>query len=118
MSDDVLIFAVIATATVLVMTQMVRLWRASMLHRTIRDAISRDNPSLPALIDGIDDGQPARFNDDRTGLVLFALALALLLFGLIQGDADDIRTLGGAALFPGLVGAALLVRHYVLRSGR
>jgi hypothetical protein len=44
--------------------------------------------------------------------VLIAIAIALALFGLIQGDQDDIRNLGGAALFPGLVGVALLIRYY------
>lgn len=109
MTEAVLIAVIVMTAIVLIVRQIVRLFRARMLHHTIRDAIARDSASLPALLDGIDE-KPAASNDDRTGLVLVALGLALALLGLVQADVD----LAGAALFPGLVGAALLLRHYVL----
>lgn len=112
MGQDVLIFGVLTTGAVLIVTQLVRLLGASMLHRTIREAISRDSAAVPALLDGVGKPQSATPNDDRTAMVLIALGLALFLFGLIQGDPDDIRNLGGAALFPILVGAALLIRHF------
>jgi hypothetical protein len=116
MGEDVLIFAVLTTGAVLMVTQLGRLIKASIQHRTIREAISRDNDSVQALLAGVEEQQPSGSNDDRTALVLLALALALFLFGLIQGDPEDLRNLGGAALFPGLVGLALLIRHYMLRK--
>ena len=41
--DVILIFAVLTTGAVLIIIQLGRLWRAGMLHKTIREAISRDN---------------------------------------------------------------------------
>lgn len=115
MGEDVLVFAVLTTGVVLISTQVGRLWRASMQHKTIREALSRDSASVPALLAGIEEPRPGGANDDRTAFVLVALALALFLFGLIQGDPDDLRNLGGAALFPGLVGVALMIRHAMAR---
>ena len=115
MGEDVLVFAVLTTGAVLIATQVGRLWRASMQHRTIREALSRDSASVPALLAGIEEPRPGGGNDDRTAFVLIALALALFLFGLIQGDPDDLRNMGGAALFPGLVGVALMIRHKLAR---
>jgi hypothetical protein len=115
MGDDVLIFAVMTTGAVLVAIHIGRLIRSAIQHKTIREAISRDNDCVPALLAGVEEPKPTGSSDDRTAYVLIALALALFLFGLIQGDADDIRTLGGAALFPGLVGLALLIRYHLAR---
>lgn len=112
MGEDVLVFAVLTTGLVLGLTQIARLWRAAMQHKTIREAISRDSAAVPALLAGVELEQgPSGANDDRTAAVLLALGLALFLFGLIQGDPDDLRNMGGAALFPTLVGVALLIRH-------
>lgn len=116
MDQDVLIFAVLTTGAVLVVTQLGRLIKAAIQHRTIREAISRNNDSVHALLAGVEEEQPSGSNDDRTALVLLALALALFLFGLIQGRPDDLRNLGGAALFPGMVGLALLLRYHLARK--
>ena len=115
MGEDVLIFATLTTGAVLIVTHAGRLIQSSIQHRTIREALSRDSTSVPALLAGIEEQQPKGANDDRMAFVLLAIALALFLFGLIQGDPDDLRNMGGAALFPGLVGAALLIRHYFAR---
>jgi len=117
MGEDVLIFAVLTTGIVLGLTQIARLWRAGMQHKTIREAISRDSSAVPALLAGVElEQRPSGANDDRTAFVLIALGLALFLFALIQGDPDDLRNMGGAALFPTLVGLALLFRHYLAKK--
>lgn len=115
MGEDVLIFAVLTTGAVLIVSHLGRLYRTSVQHRTIREAISRDNAAVPALLAGIEEPQPGTANDDRTGIVLIALALALFGFGLLQGDPEDLRNMGGAALFPGFVGIALLLRYWSAR---
>jgi hypothetical protein len=115
MGEDVLIFAVLTTGAVLIISHAGRLLRTMVLHKTVREAISRDNAAVPELLKGIEEPQQGAGNDDRTGLVLVALAAALFLFGLIQGDADDLRNMGGAALFPAFVGAALLVRYHLAK---
>ena len=115
MGEDVLIFAVLTTGVVLGLTQVARLWRAGMQHKTIREAISRDSAAVPELLAGVEPQQrPSGGNDDRTALVLIALGLALLAFAAVQGDVEDIRNLGGAALFPIFVGLALLLRQYLV----
>jgi hypothetical protein len=118
MEFDVLIFGVLTAGAVLIVNQLARIVRARILHRTIREAIGRDSAFLPALLEGVEEkAAPAR--DDRTGLVLIALGTAVFLFGVVQGDADDIRNMAGIALFPFLVGVVLLVRFlYIRRGGR
>ncbi|MEA3044253.1 MAG: hypothetical protein QOJ53_1959 [Sphingomonadales bacterium] len=117
MGEDVLIFAVLTTGVVLGLTQVARLWRAGMQHKTIREAISRDSPAVADLLAGAElEQQPSGSNDDRTAVVLIALGAALFLFAVIQGDPDDLRNMGGAALFPTFVGVALLIRHYFAKK--
>ena len=118
MEFDVLIFGVLTMGAVLIVNQLARIVRTGMLHKTIRRAIGSDSEAVQALLAGIEE-QPAPNSDDRTGLVLVALAAAIFLFGVIQGDAEDIRNMAGIALFPFFVGAALLGRYvYGKRTGR
>jgi hypothetical protein len=97
-----------------------RLVQAWLLHLTLRRAIDRDSKLAPTLVERIgggDIGAPpvGSGTDDRTGLILVAAGLALGGFSLVVGDPEWVRYGLGGALFPLLVGAALLVRHYVLR---
>lgn len=98
---------------------LVRLVQAWMLHRTLRAAIKQDSEQAGILIDRIGQGglgsKAEAGPDDRTGLVLIAVGVALAGFSMIAGDPEWLRYGLGAALFPGLVGAALLIRHYALR---
>ena len=115
MPTEFFTFGVIATAIVLIVGHLVRLWRTAIHHRTLRDAISRDSDKLqPLLSEGLEPA-PSRPDDTRNALLLIALALALVAFGLIQGDPEDIRSLSGGAVFPGFVGLALLVRDRWLK---
>jgi hypothetical protein len=97
-----------------------RLVQAWLLHRTLREAISKDSAHAGMLVDRIgrnDSGGPRMEtgSDDRTGLVLVALGIAIAGFSLIVGDLEWMRYGLGAALFPALVGAALLLRHHLQR---
>jgi hypothetical protein len=116
MPTEVFTFGVIGTVMVLITAQIVRLWRTAIFHKTLRDAISRGNDTLaPLVAEGLEP-PPQPGNDLRNALILIAIALALVAFGLIQGDEDDIRNLSGAAVFPGFVGLALLIRERWLKS--
>ena len=97
--------------------QLLRLLHAWMLHQTLRRAVASDAPVAGALVDKIDkrmDRQGELPGDDRNGLVLVALGLAIAGFGLIQQD-DSTRVALGAALFPLLVGLALLLRDFLVK---
>ena len=98
---------------------LVRFFRAWLLHSTLRRAIERDSSAAPALIDRIgamESGRNPLGNDDRNGMVLIALALAMSGFAIIAiDDQGVIRLVLGGALFPLLVGAVLLWRHKLLK---
>jgi hypothetical protein len=107
---------VVSAALLLAVFLLMRLIQSWMLHRAINRAIDAKSDVAPILVDKVD--QPFRLSgpgempgDDRNGLVLVAIGLAMAGFGTIQGDEDVIRIAAGAALFPLFVGIALLVRR-------
>ncbi len=98
---------------------LLRLIQAWLLHRTLRDAIKKDSAHAGMLVDRLGRADLTEVGqgpgtDDRTGLVLIAVGIALAGFSLIVGDYEWLRYGLGAALFPSLVGAALLIRHRLL----
>jgi hypothetical protein len=99
----------IVTAIVLVITQLARLRVASLLHKTIREAVNANSPLAPKLIERLDQ-KPTAESDARTGLILLAVAVAFVLFGVIQGRFDWLQSLAGIAMFPAAVGGVLLWR--------
>jgi hypothetical protein len=118
MEADIIITISLVTAFVMFVNQAGRIIRSNSMHRTIRDALSRDSNLTPELLDRIDEGRNGGFGDSRTGLILVALSAAMIVYGLIQGDSDDIRNLASMAVFPLFVGAALLGRvWYLARRG-
>jgi len=103
---------------------LARLINAWMLHRSIRRALDAKSDTALAMIDklnkpyeqfGFGRGGDAP-GDDRNGLVLLAIGLAMAGFGLIQGHEQLIRVAAGAALFPAFVGIALLYRRRLARA--
>ena len=97
-----------------------RLIQAWMLHRSLREAIKRDSAHAGMLVDRIGRNDLGGLRaeagtDDRTGMVLIAIGIAIAGFTLIANQQDWLRLGLGAALFPTLVGAALLLRHYLVR---
>ncbi|WP_422059026.1 hypothetical protein [Sphingopyxis sp.] len=103
---------------------LARLLHAWMLHRSIRRAIEAKSDAVDAMIDKLNKpyehlgaGRTGDApGDDRNGLVLLAIGLAMAGFGLIQGHEQLIRISAGAALFPAFVGAALLYRRRLARA--
>lgn len=119
MEADIVITIALATAVVLIVNQLGRVLRTMMMHRTVREALTRESALAPELLDRIGEEKPGgSFGDDRIGVVLIAIGLAVIGFGLLAADADDVRNAAGVALFPLLVGGALLGRHLVLRRSR
>jgi hypothetical protein len=115
MAGDIIISIAVATAIVLIFNQLARVVRTMILHRTIRKGMIHNSALTPELLDRIETQKPeTAFGDDRIGLVLLAIGLAIIGFGIIQGDPDDIRNTAGVALFPLFVGAVLFGRHIYL----
>lgn len=98
---------------------LARLLHAWMLHRSIRRAIEGKSEHVGAMIDKLNKPYEHVGNsavrdvpgDDRNGLVLLAIGLAMAGFGVIQGHEQLIRVSAGAALFPVFVGLALIIRR-------
>src|SRR5687768_12953872 len=111
MSEDVLTFAIAATALVLIASHIRRMLQTRARHSTLREAMTLNSPILSQLVqtDG-EDATSAR-GDGRTAAILIALALALAIAGFVQGGERNIRDFLTLALFPGFVGAALLIRE-------
>jgi len=104
---------------------LARLLHAWMLHKSIRRALEAKSDAALPMIDklnkpyehlgfGLRQGDAP--GDDRNGLVLLAIGLAMAGFGLIQGHEQIIRVAAGAALFPAFVGIALLYRRRLMRA--
>ena len=118
MEADIVITISLVAGFAILVTQIGRIIRTSAMHRTVREALTRDSNLTPDLLEKIEQEKNEGFGDTRLGLVLVALAAALVVFGLIQGDAEDIRNLASIAVFPLFVGAALLGRiWYLARRG-
>ena len=103
---------------------LARLLHAWMLHRSIRRALEAKSDAALPMIDKLNKPyEQFAFGrsgdapgDDRNGLVLLAIGLAMAGFGLIQGHEQLIRVSAGAALFPAFVGIALLYRRRLARA--
>lgn len=115
MEADIIIGIAIATAAVLIVNQLGRVLRALMLHRTIRKGMIHGSAITPELLEKIEEQKPASGGDDRTGLVLMALAAAIIGFGALAAATDDLRDVIGISLFPMFVGAVLFGRHWYNR---
>lgn len=107
---------------------LARLIHAWMMHRSIRRALEAKSDAVSPLIEKLNkpyehlgpwtagSATANASNEDRNGLVLLAIGLAMAGFGLIQGHEQVIRAAAGAALFPAFVGIALLVRRRLARA--
>ena len=116
MEVDIIISLAIATVCVTLIMQLSRIMRVYAMHRTVREALSRESSLTPELLDRMEQNKSWSFGDGRIGIVLVAIAAALIVFGLIEGDPNDIRESTEIAIFPLFVGAALLGRLWYLRS--
>lgn len=95
-------------AVVLIVGQIVGGVARRSLHKAITTAITTNSPFAEPLIARLERRMP--FSEKLIGLVLVALALAIAgAGGLVSDSWEDGRQALAAALFPGLVGAALLL---------
>jgi hypothetical protein len=112
---DIIGALILMTIAVLIINHVTRLFQAMMLHRTVRDALSRDSTVSTELLDRIAESKPILGGDDRIGLILIALGAAMIAFGLLQGDLEVRQNVASASVFPLFVGAVLIGRYVVVR---
>ena len=127
-SDVVIIFdslfdmfgnAAVAAMFAIGLFLLARIIHAFMIHRSVRKAIEAKSGDASALIDKLnkpyeiagDEVKRPRAGDDRLALVLIAIGIAIAGFGLVLGEEEVIRGSIGAALFPLLIGGALMVNR-------
>ena len=88
---------------------------------TLREAIRAGQPIDPHLLASLQDS-PKRTREGLRigGFVTIAVAIALVGFGFLleraSGDDQILLVMSGVALFPGLVGVALLLASATMRS--
>ena len=93
------------------------------LHDTLRVAYERGQPVPPELIEAIQRGEkPYRTpeRDLRTGVILIAVALAMVTLGATIGhfeDDDGLWIMAAAASFPGFIGLAFIA-FWTAKRGR
>ena len=116
MEADIAGFITVGLVIAFVAGQIFRTLRTYAAQKTLREAITRGVTVTPEMLIEAEKTPPAGSNDLRNGMVLIALSLAILCFGLIQGSNDAIKGFGGISLFPLFVGIALLLRLRISRN--
>ena len=118
MEVDIIISLGIAVVILFTIAQASRTIRSGAMHKTLRKAIEQGQTLDPELIERLDRAPEPGVADQRIGLVLVALALALFAAGVINPGEDNYRQLFTIALFPLFVGAALLARPWLAKRSR
>lgn len=118
MEVDIIISIGIAAVLLFTIAQLSRIIRSNAMHKTLRKAIEQGQPLDPELIERLDRTPESGVADQRIGLVLVALALALFAASAMNPGQDNYRQLVTIALFPLFVGAALLARPWLARRFR
>ena len=113
--DQQLLLAFIAVGVFIAAFHFMRLRHDTQDHRTLQEAIRAGSPLAEELMAQLRD-RPRR-RSQTTGLVLIAIALAMLGAGLIKGTEAEIRSAAAAALFPALIGAVIWARALPKRRG-
>jgi uncharacterized membrane protein YdjX (TVP38/TMEM64 family) len=113
--DQQLLLAFMAAGLFIAAFHFMRLRHDNQDQKTLQEAIRADSPIAPELFEQIRD-RPRR-RSQTTGLVLIALAVAILGSGLIQGGEQNIRSAASAALFPALIGIVVSWRSILKRRG-
>ena len=110
MEVDIIISIAIAAVVLFTIAQGSWIVRAIAMHKTLRKAIEQGQALSPETIERLDRTPEPGVADQRIGLVLIAIAIALFIASALNPGQDNWRQLVTIGLFPLLVGGALLAR--------
>lgn len=113
--DRELLLAFVACGFFIAVFHLLRLRQDAHLHQTLQEAIRANSPIVPELLEQLKH-RPRR-RTQTTGLVLFAIAAAILVAGLVQGSATEIKSAAAAAVFPAFIGLVIFWRSLLKRPG-
>jgi hypothetical protein len=113
--DQELLLAFVVGALFIATFHFMRLRHDNQDQKTLQEAIRADSPIAAELFEQLRD-RPRR-RSQTTGIVLIAIAVAILGSGLIQGGEQNIRSAASAALFPALIGIVIYWRSLLKRPG-
>ena len=117
-ATEMIVSVAIIAALALVTIQMFRLAATGIRHRTVRRVIDRDPSAAEAVMAELRMPETPT-GDDRLGVILFALGIATLLASFTAGETGGWTDYGvGAAMFPLIVGAALMLRHFWIERAK
>ncbi len=93
------------------------------IQKTVQKAIEKGVELTPETVKAL--GVQPNHNphkDLRSGLVLIAVALGLIVMGggigIADGDEEILPILAGVAAIPGFIGIALLLMHFFLKNDK
>lgn len=117
-ATEMIVSIAVVTALALMVIHFFRLLGIAIRHKTVRRVIERDPAAAESVISELSKPDvPA--GDDRLGLILFALGVATLAASFTAGETGGWTDYGvGAAMFPLIVGAALMARHFLIERAR
>ena len=110
----------VATITALIvgLIAVLRLVQTLITHKTIRRLVEVDPTHIDSVLAQIATRQET-VGDDRIGMILIAIGLAVLGASFTAGDTGGWTDYGiGASLFPLLTGAALCLRQFIVARTR
>lgn len=114
-ATEMIVSVALVSAIAVAFVHVLRLIGTAMLHRTVRKVIESDPAGAEAILARLGE-PPAPASDDRLAVVLVAVGLAIIGASVIGDDTGTWMNYGiGGALFPLLIGAALLLRQSVIR---
>ena len=118
-ATEMIVSVALLAAFALILIQLFRLLGTAIRHKTVRRVIEKDPGMASKAIDQLSREPEAATGDDRLGLILVALGLATLAASFTAGDTGGWTDYGiGAAMFPLIVGAALMLRQFVIQRAR
>jgi hypothetical protein len=117
-ATEMIVSIAVVAALALVSIQLLRLAATAIRHMTIRRVIDRDPKTAEAVIAELRTPETPG-GDDRLGLILLAVGIAMLCASSTAGDTGGWTDYGvGAAMFPLIVGAALMLRHFMIERAK